>query len=169
VSVERALYPVVSRPSAIPVPNVVTGAFDDLPEKMWELPSEITDRSLRDLHSRLIRGLRKDAAHLPTGTLQAMQLERIAYYYIYIRWNEMTGSWSGPRDRGVTYKLWRDLSSDFCSVAYGNKISPDTLHTIVATHTAKVVAQVLKTLPSDQSRPLYAKFAAALESGPEES
>lgn len=142
-------------------------AFSNLPQEMWSLPSVVKDSALRDLHTQLLKGLRRDAMHLPTGTLQAMQLERIAYYYIYIRWRDTHNSWLNDKDRSATYKLWRDLSSDFCAVAYGNKISPEALHGIVATHTAKVVAHVLRTLPAAQSRPLYAKFAAALESGPE--
>lgn len=163
---DRALNVVPLAPSEYHVEEPVE-AFTELPDNMWELPSIVTDSALRDLHSILVRGLRRDAAHLPTGTLQAMQLERIAYYYIFIRWRDMKNSWLNDRDRSATYKLWRDLSADFCSVAYGNKISPEALHGIVATHTAKVVAHVLRTLPSDQSRPLYAKFAAALEAGPD--
>lgn len=141
-------------------------AYEELPETMWELPSLVADESLRALHAQLIRGLRRDAAHLPTGTLQSMQLERIAYYYILIRYKDHTNTWSSPRDRIGTYKLWRDLASDFNSVAYGNKISPEDLHAIVASHTAKIVASVLRTMPHHEARPLYSKFAAALEAEP---
>lgn len=167
---ERVLRALPAQVSAVAIDDDPPVAFDDLPDNMWALPAAVTDSALRALHTTLVRGLRRDAAHLPTGTLQAMQLERIAYYYIYIRWMDMREAWSpAGKDRQSIYKLWRDLSSDFCSVAYGNKISPEMLHGIVATHTAKVVASVLRTLPADQSRPLYSKFAAALEAGPETS
>lgn len=169
MSVDRALFPVPDQPLEYDPQSFdvdAPGAFSDLPELMWDLPAAIANASLRDLHQKLIRGLRRDAMHLPTGTLQAMQLERIAFYYVYIRWREMNDSWASDRERSSTYKLWRDLASDFNSVAYGNKISPEDLHAIVATHTAKVVAGVLRTVPQEQARPLYAKFATALESGP---
>ena len=138
-------------------------AYGELPEEMWELPATIADDSLRSLHAHIVRGLRRDATHLPTGMLQSMQLERIAYYYILIRYRDATNTWGSNRDRLSIYKLWRDLASDFTHVAYGNKISPEDLHAIVASHTAKIVAGVLRTMPNAESRPLYAKFAAALE------
>jgi hypothetical protein len=162
-----SLYQVPDPVDNLPVlQDTEATAFDELPETMWNLPAAIADESMRDLHAQLIRGLRRDAAHLPTGTLQSMQLERIAYYYILIRYRDHTNTWSSPRDRLSTYKLWRDLSSDFNSVAYGNKISPEDLHAIVASHTAKLVASVLRTMPHTEARPLYAKFAAALDSAP---
>jgi hypothetical protein len=160
------LYPVPDQDNLPVLQDPDATAFDELPETMWNLPAAIADDSMRDLHAQLIRGLRRDAAHLPTGTLQSMQLERIAYYYILIRYRDHTNTWSSPRDRLATYKLWRDLSSDFNSVAYGNKISPEDLHAIVASHTAKLVAGVLRSMPHNEARPLYAKFAAALDSSP---
>jgi hypothetical protein len=160
-----ALYSVPTPPPAH-VSNLDSDfAYADLPESMWSLPGHIADESLRTLHAQLIRGLRRDAAHLPTGTLQSMQLERIAYYYILIRYRDATNTWPNSRDKFSVYKLWRDLAADFTHVAYGNKISPEDLHAIVASHTAKVVASVLRTMPSAEARPLYSKFAAALESG----
>lgn len=141
-------------------------AYSELPEIMWSLPGHIADESLRQLHASLLRGLRRDAAHLPTGTLQSMQLERVAYYYILIRYRDATNSWTNSRDKQAVYKLWRDLAADFTHVAYSNKISPDDLHAIVASHTAKIVASVLRTMPNNEARPLYSKFAAALESAP---
>lgn len=165
MSAERALYPVPeSRGTYDPVRfDEDAIAYADFPEQMWALPEVIADESLRELHARLISGMRRDAQHLPTGTLQAMQLERIAFYYILIRWREMQDNWTSDRERSSTYKLWRDLTTDFNQTAYGNKISPEDLHAIVATHTAKVVAGVLRTMPAEQARPLYAKFASALE------
>ena len=160
------LYQVPDPPDNLPTDLNPDIAYEDLPEVMWELPAVIASESLRDLHSQLVRGLRRDAAHLPTGTLQSMQLERIAYYYILIRYRDHTNTWTSPRDRLAIYKLWRELSSDFNSVAYGNKISPEDLHAIVASHTAKLVAGVLRTMPNHEARPLYAKFAAALDAGP---
>lgn len=159
------LYSVPSPPSCVDTVEPEF-AYQDLPESMWSLPGHIADESLHALHAQLVRGLRRDAAHLPTGTLQSMQLERIAYYYILIRYRDSTDTWSNSRDKLSVYKLWRDLAADFTHVAYGNKISPDDLHAIVASHTAKVVASVLRTMPSNEARPLYSKFAAALESGP---
>lgn len=167
------LYPVPDSPDAeiVNIPDVIVPqeSYKELPDSMWQLPKSIADSAFRDLHERLISGLRRDTAHLPTGTLQAMQIERIAYYYIVIRFNEMRlgDAWS-TKEKNAMYKLWRDLASDFNQVAYGNKISPEDLHAIVATHTAKIVAKVLRSIPNDQAKPLYEKFAAALESGPAE-
>jgi hypothetical protein len=146
------------------VGSTSTGSFKELPSEMWELPAQIADASLRDLHSHLLAGMRRDVEHMPTGTLQAMQLERICYYYILIRYHESTGTWRDSADKRALYKLWRDLSSDFNATVYGGKISSDDLNNIVQANTARVVAAVLSSLPSEQARPLYGAFAAALDS-----
>lgn len=138
-------------------------AFGGLPSVMWALPSRIAEPALRDLHVHLVRGMRKDAAHLPTGTLQAMQLERICTLYVTIRYNEATNRWRSDSDRRALYKLWRDLTSDFNVTVYNGKISPEDLHNIIQTNTAKIIAAVLSGLPKDQARPLYAVFATALD------
>lgn len=162
-SPERSLHPVPAREDLVAPVGDDREAFEELPEAMWELPHVVADSALRELHSQLIRGLRRDARHLPTGTLHAMQLERIAYYYILIRYNDANESWSSETDKRNTYKLWRDLSSDFNQIAFGRKISPEDLHAVVASHTAKIVANVLRQIPNDQAKPLYAKFAAELD------
>lgn len=148
----------------LPKPGVVLPeAFADLPASMWELSTRVADATLRELHTSLVHGMRRDAAHLPTGTLQAMQIERICSVYILIRFNESTGQWRSDSDRRATYKLWRDLTVDFNSIVYGGKVSPDDLRNIVQTHTAKIIAAVLAGLPVDQARPLYPMFASALD------
>jgi hypothetical protein len=158
----RPIYAVPDAPPETPE------AFAELPEVMWELPARIADATLRDLHASLVRGMRRDAAHLPTGTLQAMQLERICSIYIHIRYNESTGRWRSESDRRAMYKLWRDLTSDFNATVYNGKISPEDLHNIIQSHTAKIIAAVLSSLPSEQARPLYPVFATALDNAGEE-
>jgi hypothetical protein len=163
--VNRAHSPELSRPLyavADPSPEPVE-AFGELPEVMWSLPERVADGALRDLHEHLMRGMRRDASHLPTGVLQAMQVERICTIYIQIRFNESTNRWRSEGDRRALYKLWRDLTSDFNVTVYNGKVSPEDLHNIVQTNTAKIVAAVLSRLPREQANPLYAVFASALD------
>lgn len=136
-------------------------AFNELPGAMWDLPSEITG-DLADLHRSLVDGLRRDARHMPTGVLAALQLERVAYFYIRIRWHEANG-WARREDRGAFYKYYRDAANDLASQSQSKKINPEELHQIVSQHTAKIVANVLRTMPTDQAKPLYRRFAAALD------
>lgn len=156
----RPVYAVPDLPQPGTVPSE---AFSDLPEVMWDLPQRVASETLRELHSSLMQGMRRDAAHLPTGTLQAMQIERICTIYVLIRFNESVGEWRSDSDRRSTYKLWRDLTVDFNSVVYGGKVSPDDLRNIVQAHTAKIIAAVLAGLPAAQARPLYPMFASALD------
>jgi hypothetical protein len=140
-------------------------AFDDLPSSMWGLGGDFP-QELRQLHSSLVDSLRRDARHLPTGVVAAMQLERVAYYYIKIRYHESAGNWPNPRYREHLYKLWRDSANDLAAGAHSTKISPDALHQIVSSHTAKIVASVLSNLPREQAKPLYQRFASALDEEP---
>lgn len=137
-------------------------AFSDLPSQMWSAPTELPDE-LRNLHASLVDSLRRDAQHLPTGTLGAMQVERVAYFYVRLRYHETSNNWPNPKYREHLYKLYRDSANDLTAAAHSTKISPDSLHQIVSSHTAKVVASVLGTLPREQASPLYRKFANALE------
>lgn len=139
-------------------------AFGTLPAVMWQAPVDVIE-DLKNLHTSLIESLRRDAQHLPTGTIAAMQLERVAYFYIRLRYHEMLGNWPNPRYREHLYKLWRDSANDLVSASQSSKISPEALHKIVSSHTARVVANVLQTIPREQANPLYRKFAAELEAG----
>jgi len=139
-------------------------AFDELPSAMWRAPTDATTE-LQQLHASLVEELRRDAQHLPTGTIAAMQLERVATYYIKIRYHESANNWPNVRYREHLYKLWRDTANDLAAGAHSSKISPDALHQIVSSHTARIVASVLQTLPREQSKPLYQRFAAAIEEG----
>jgi hypothetical protein len=139
-------------------------AFDDLPSSMWGAPGSVQGE-LRQLHASLVDSLRRDARHLPTGVVAAMQLERVAFYYIKIRSHETAGDWPNPRYREHLYKLWRDTANDLAAGAHSTKISPDALHQVVSQHTAKIVASVLSTMPREDAKPLYKRFAQALEEG----
>lgn len=164
-----------SRDHLQPVPMNVEGlgdieivqpdlAFTDLPVSMWDVPSDITS-DLRQLYASLVDSLRRDARHVPSGVVAAMQCERVAAYYIRLRHHESTNSWPSPRYREHLYKLYRDATLDLAAGHHSNKISPEALHQIVASHTAKIVANVLQSLPRDQAKPLFQRFAAALEEG----
>lgn len=137
-------------------------AFSDLPSSMWVEPTEFP-AELKSLFRSLVDSLRRDAQHLPTGTLGAMQVERVAYYYVRIRWHESAGNWPNPKFREHLYKLYRDAQNDLTAAAHSTKISPDALHQIVSSHTAKIVANVLKSLPREEAQPLLRKFAYALD------
>lgn len=138
-------------------------AFPELPGAMWQLATASAfPTELRDLYFSLVDGLRRDAQHLPVGTVGAMQLERVAFYYVSIRYGELHGGWTRT-DRDALYKRYREASNDFAAHGHSKKIDPAELHQIVSNHTAKIVANVLRTMPADQAKPLYRRFAAALD------
>lgn len=137
-------------------------AFDDLPMAMWAPPVGLSEE-FEQLHASLTDALRRDARHLPTGVVAALQLERVAGLYIKIRYHESTTTWPNERYREWAYKTWRALAKDVSEAGHSNKIAPEQLHLIVSSHTAKIVASVLSSMPDDVAKPLYRKFAQALE------
>jgi hypothetical protein len=141
-------------------------AFADLPMAMWSPPADCP-QELRQLHASLVDSLRRDARHIPAGVVGAMQCERLAAYYIEIRHREMSRIWPSAKYREHLYKLYRDASNDLVSGYHSNKIAPETLHQIVSSHTAKIVATVLQSLPREQAKPLYQRFAEALDEAAE--
>lgn len=142
------------------VPDV---AFSHLPSLMWTSPAQFPE-DLRRLYDSLLDSLRRDAQHLPGGTMAAMQIERLAFYYVSIRSFEANGGVTA-RERDAVYKRYRDAANDVAALGASKKIAPDELHQIVSQHTAKIVANVLRTMPADQAKPLYRRFARALDEG----
>lgn len=138
-------------------------AFSHLPSSMWTSPAQFPEE-LRRLYDSLLDSLRRDAQHLPGGTMAAMQIERLAFYYVTIRGFEMNGG-STAREREAVYKRYRDTANDVAALGASKKLAPEELHQIVSQHTAKIVANVLRTMPSDQAKPLYRRFARALDEG----
>lgn len=138
-------------------------AFGHLPSLMWHSPAQFPD-DLRQLYNSLIDSLRRDAQHLPGGTVAAMQLERLAFYYVTVRNFEANGGFSA-REREAVYKRYRDAANDVAALGQNKKIAPEELHQIVSQHTAKIVANVLRTMPAEQAKPLYRRFARALDEG----
>jgi hypothetical protein len=141
-------------------------AFPELPHTMWQLTNTISSfpQELQELYYSLVDGLRRDAQHLPVGTIAAMQLERVAFYYVQIRYGEAHGGWT-RQDRDALYRRYREASQDFAAHGHSKKINPEELHQIVSQHTAKIVANVLRQLPAAEAQPLYRKFAKALDYG----
>ena len=137
-------------------------AFAELPSAMWELPPDIP-ADFRQLHASLVDSLRRDARHIPTGVVGAMQCERLAAFYIEIRFREARRVWPSPRYREHLMKSYRDAANDLAAGHASNKMDPELLHRIVSSHTAKIVASVLQGLPKEEARPLYQRFAQALE------
>lgn len=60
---------------------------DELFEQLSSLPAEIPE-SLRAIHSELIVRMRNEARAVSMSTIQRMLMERIAYFYIAMKWRE---------------------------------------------------------------------------------
>ena len=142
------------------VPDV---AFSHLPSRMWDSPAHFTE-DFRRLYDSLLDSLRRDAQHLPGGTMVSMQIERLAFYYVSLRQFEANGGVTA-RERDAVYKRYRDAANDVAALATSKKLAPEELHQIVSQHTAKIVANVLRTLPAEHAKPLYKRFARALDEG----
>ena len=162
----------MSRDHLAPVPDVPTTqeveivpevAFSHLPSSMWTSPAQFPE-DMRRLYDSLLDSLRRDAQHLPGGTMAAMQIERLAFYYVALRNFEANGG-TTAREREAFYKRYRDTANDVAALGASKKLAPEELHQIVSQHTAKIVANVLRTMPADQAKPLYRRFARALDEG----
>lgn len=159
------LQPVPDEPAGQEVDIVQPDlAFSDLPLAMWDAPAEVSE-DLARLHASLVDSLRRDTRHIATGTVGAIHAERLAFFYIKLRHHEATNSWPSPRYREHLYKLHRDAANDLAAGHQSNKISPEALHAIVSSHTAKIIANVLQSVPREQAKPLYEMFAKALDEG----
>lgn len=56
---------------------------------LYQLPDEIPE-NLREIHGDLITRMRNEARAVPMGVIQTLLMERIAFFYIAMKWRELS-------------------------------------------------------------------------------
>lgn len=81
----------------------------------FELPEIVSDAKLRMLYEVLVHRMRKEAEHLPMGTVQTLLIERIAFNYVVLRSKERgeLGGFSNSSSQKDYNTFWLSMTSEF--------------------------------------------------------
>lgn len=131
--------------------------------RAFRLPSFIQeDRELADLFETTVTRLRSEAAGLPMNTVQLMLMERIATFYVTIKWREDNNQWAGVSQQKDFNAYWLSLTSEFNTILQKND---DSLRQALLLEIQSAVMDAIKTIkdPDDRratTRALAESFAA---------
>lgn len=126
-------------------PNTADGL-----ESAFQLPADIArDLGLAGLYESMVERLRREARGLPMNTVQQLLIERIASFYVQIKYRERNNSWAGINQQKEFNAYWLSLTSEF------NKLlaaSEDTRRQAMLTEVQDVVTKSLELIKDETDR-----------------
>ncbi len=117
--------------------------------RAFQLPDFIReDAELVALHQEIVDRLRGEADGMPMGTLSELLLERIAGFYVQIKYKENTATFSANQQKEFnTY--WLDLNKEFSRQMAAQN---DTLWDAKAGEIYKVVSEALDLVTDEDQK-----------------
>lgn len=82
-------------------------------DSIFVLPDNIDDPELRMAYEIIVARMRKEAAHCAVSTVQQLLIERIAYNYIVLRWNEARDSFAHTTAQKEFNSFWLSMTQEF--------------------------------------------------------
>lgn len=82
-------------------------------ERAFHLPEDVgQDADLVALYNEMVLRLRREASGLPMNTIQQLLIERIASFYVQIKFKENTGSFTMNQQKEFN-AYWLQLTAEF--------------------------------------------------------
>lgn len=82
-------------------------------DSIFVLPDNIDDPDLRMAYEVIVARMRREAAHCAVSTVQQLLIERIAYNYIVLRWNEARDSFAHTTAQKEFNSFWLSMTQEF--------------------------------------------------------
>lgn len=149
------------------LPMVVSMADSPIDEPLDELASAFTlpehlaeDPALVALYDEIVRRLRREAAGLPMKTAHTLLIERIATFYVTIRYKENHDDFRGYQQKEFN-AYWLSLTQEFNKVLQAND---EKLREAMLLEIQNIVSDTMKLItdPADRQnvrRKLSEEFA----------
>lgn len=130
------------------------GTLDSAPPdglaRAFRLPSFIReDEELVALYDETVARLREEAKGIPMNTVQSLLMERIATFYVTIKWREDNNEWAGVSQQKDFNTYWLALTSEFNTILQKND---DSLRQAMLLEIQSVVLESLKTIKDPDDR-----------------
>lgn len=95
--------------------GVQTPDLDDYAalDEIFVLPDNIDDPDLRVAYELIVARMRKEASHCAMSTVQQLLIERIAYNYVVLRWNEARDSFAHTTAQKEFNSFWLSMTQEF--------------------------------------------------------
>lgn len=128
-------------------------------DSAFTLPESIDDEQLRTLYEVIVHRLRSEAAHLTMTTVQQLLIERIAYNYIVLRYNESNNGFAHSTAQKEFNSFWLSMTQEFNRQV---RQSDEEFRATLLNQVAGIFASVLDTEDKETSSRLRSKFQDAL-------
>jgi hypothetical protein len=118
--------------------------------RAFRLPSFIAENpELADLFDVTVTRLRSEASGLPMNTVQLMLMERIATFYVTIKYREDANEWSGVNQQKEFNAYWLSLTTEFNNILQKND---DSLRQAMLLEIQSVVMDAIKAIDDPEQR-----------------
>lgn len=119
-------------------------------DRAFRLPAFIReDEELSSLYVETVARLREEAKGIPMNTVQRLLMERIATFYVTIKYREDTDTWAGATQQKDFNTYWLSLTSEFNTILQKND---DSLRQAMLLEIQSVVMDSLKRITSPEDR-----------------
>ncbi len=128
-------------PDAAPSPGL---------ERAFRLPAMIReDPELVALYEEAVERLEAEAKGIPMNTVQRLLMERLATFYVTIKYREDTDSWAGASQQKDFNTYWLSLTSEFNTILQKND---DSLRQAMLLEIQTVVMESVKLIKDSDDR-----------------
>lgn len=118
-------------------------------EHAFSIPDHIqTDERLVTLHAEMVQRLRREAAGLPMNTIQQLLIERIASFYVQIKYKENTNTFTANQQKEYN-SYWLQLTTEFNRLL---QASDDKLREALLIEIQKIVGQAIDLITNPEDR-----------------
>jgi hypothetical protein len=118
--------------------------------RAFQLPTFIQeDAGLSGLYDYMVDQLRREASGLPMNTLQQLLIERIASFYVHIKYKEENAGFTTANQQKEYNTEWRNLLVEFNRLLTA---SDDKLRTALLTEIQKLVTDSIRLVTNDEER-----------------
>lgn len=134
-------------------------APEDGLERAFQLPDKIkNDESLVALHAEIVERLRNEASGITMNTVQTLLLERIAYFYIELKWQEENALSGLGKSYQDSVTRWISYTEGFNKMLIA---SSDKLRERMMEDINKMLTDAVSTLPDKASQQTMLREMAA--------
>jgi hypothetical protein len=119
-------------------------------ERAFRMPAYIAeDEGMSALFNSMVERLRREAQGLPMNTVQQLLIERMASFYVQIKWKEDHDQWSGASQQKDFNTYWLSLTTEFNRLLAA---SDDKLRAAMLVEVQGVVNEALELVSDREER-----------------
>lgn len=143
-------------------PSVSTPDLDDYAplDSIFVLPDNIDDENLRLAYEIIVARMRREASHCAMSTVQQLLIERIAYNYVVLRWNEARDSFAHTTAQKEFNSFWLSMTQEFNRTL---RVTDQEYKSALLGQIAEVISETMAVEDQDVVDRIMPRFVAAFK------